>query len=99
MKPRRRLSAGEEAADELGENGRYKVWGMTARIIVDAARIAYDETPEFEHNDHFGDEAMILELDRQGLLEPKPKHEKQIAKEDAKVIQDTTENGDESSKM
>lgn len=27
---------------------RYRVWGMTARMLVDAARIAYDEDPEFE---------------------------------------------------
>jgi len=27
---------------------RYKVWGMTARMLVDAARIAYGEDPEFE---------------------------------------------------
>jgi hypothetical protein len=27
---------------------RYKVWGMTARILVDAARLAYGEEPEFE---------------------------------------------------
>jgi coenzyme A diphosphatase NUDT7 len=27
---------------------RYKVWGMTARILVDAARVAYGEEPSFE---------------------------------------------------
>ena len=27
---------------------RYKVWGMTARILVDAARVAYGEEPDFE---------------------------------------------------
>ncbi|KAK4220276.1 NUDIX hydrolase domain-like protein [Rhypophila decipiens] len=51
--------------------GRYKVWGMTARMLVDAARIAYDEEPEFEHNRHFGDEEMIEELEKMGRLTPK----------------------------
>lgn len=35
---------------------------MTARILVDAARVAYGEEPDFEHNSHFGDEDMILKL-------------------------------------
>jgi hypothetical protein len=34
---------------------RYRVWGMTARILVDCARVAYSTEPEYEHNNHFGD--------------------------------------------
>lgn len=41
---------------------------MTARILVDAARVAYGEEPEFEHNIHFGDEEMIGQLLRMGRL-------------------------------
>lgn len=41
---------------------------MTARIIVDAARVAYQQEPEFEHNSHFGDEEMITRLRRLGRL-------------------------------
>jgi coenzyme A diphosphatase NUDT7 len=39
-----------EQLDEEEEAGltRYKVWGMTARMLVDAARLAYGEDPEFE---------------------------------------------------
>lgn len=39
-----------EQLDEEEETGmmRYKVWGMTARMLVDAARVAYGEDPEFE---------------------------------------------------
>lgn len=39
-----------EQLDEEEEVGltRYKVWGMTARMLVDAARVAYGEEPEFE---------------------------------------------------
>ncbi|CAG8957752.1 hypothetical protein HYFRA_00000090 [Hymenoscyphus fraxineus] len=47
---------------------RYKVWGMTARILVDAARIAYEEEPNFELNTHIGDEPMIANLERMGKL-------------------------------
>ena len=34
--------------EEEEELLRYKVWGMTASILVDAARVAYSEEPEFE---------------------------------------------------
>jgi hypothetical protein len=34
---------------------RYRVWGMTARILVDCARVAYGGEPQFEHTNHFGD--------------------------------------------
>ncbi|OQE29808.1 hypothetical protein PENSTE_c002G05906 [Penicillium steckii] len=47
---------------------RYRVFGMTARMIVDCARVAYGREPEFEHNSHFGDEMMIAQLRRMGRL-------------------------------
>ncbi|KAJ5692595.1 hypothetical protein N7462_002018 [Penicillium macrosclerotiorum] len=56
------------AQEHAGAIERYRVFGMTARIIVDAARVAYAEEPEFEHNSHFGDEAMIAKLRRLGRL-------------------------------
>ncbi|KUL88259.1 hypothetical protein ZTR_04999 [Talaromyces verruculosus] len=57
-----------EERERSGELSRYKVWGMTARILVDAARLAYDQEPEFEHNSHFGDEEIISKLRRIGRL-------------------------------
>jgi hypothetical protein len=51
---------------EEQEAGRFKVWGMTARILVDAAVIAYGKEPEFENNDHFGDEKIILMAEKEG---------------------------------
>ncbi|EZF30646.1 hypothetical protein H101_05720 [Trichophyton interdigitale H6] len=51
----------EEEKSSLGLE-RFRVFGMTARILVDAARVAYDEEPEFEHNSHLGDEDMISRL-------------------------------------
>jgi hypothetical protein len=50
------------------EDQIYRIFGMTARIIVDAARVAYAREPEFEHNSHFGDEEMIAKLRRMGRL-------------------------------
>lgn len=58
-------SAAKLAKDEMKT---FRVFGMTARILVDAARAAYDEEPEFEHNSHFGDEDMIGRLFRLGKL-------------------------------
>lgn len=56
------------AADHLDGLDRYRVFGMTARILTDAARVAYGQEPEFEHNSHFGDEDMIGRLRRIGRL-------------------------------
>ncbi|KAI1824534.1 NUDIX hydrolase domain-like protein [Xylaria intraflava] len=54
---------------------RFLVWGMTGRILVDAARIAYDREPEFEHNKNYGDEVLIGVQAKEGklLLEKKRK--------------------------
>lgn len=59
----RRNSAQGNLAEKLGEEqtreGRFKVWGMTARVLVDAARVAYGEEPEMEHNMDYGDAKII----------------------------------------
>jgi coenzyme A diphosphatase NUDT7 len=52
-KPKNHDGPQEAAVDQLNKEEeagltRYKVWGMTARMLVDAARMAYDEEPEFE---------------------------------------------------
>ena len=57
------------AGDALSQP-RYRVFGMTARILVDCARVAYGEEPEYEHNSHFGDEEMIDRLLKIGRLSP-----------------------------
>lgn len=61
---------------------RYRVWGMTARILVDAARLAYDEKPEFDFNEHMGDEKMIENLFAMGRLTEVKKAGSEITKED-----------------
>lgn len=60
---------------------RYRVFGMTARILVDAARVAYDEEPEFEHNSHFGDEEMIDRLRRIGRFSEEVNREDELTHE------------------
>ncbi|RDW86653.1 NUDIX hydrolase [Aspergillus mulundensis] len=86
VKPRPHHEAQEEAVQKLKQQEerqhrqhqedsksvtRYRVFGMTARILVDAARIAYNAQPEFEHNTHSGDEELIARLRRRGKLGPK----------------------------
>lgn len=57
------------AGDALSQP-RYRVFGMTARILVDCARVAFGHEPEYEHNSHFGDEEMIDRLIKIGRLSP-----------------------------
>ncbi|KEY65964.1 hypothetical protein S7711_06624 [Stachybotrys chartarum IBT 7711] len=71
-KPRRSSTQGnlaEKLEDEEEREGRFKVWGMTGRLLVDAARIAYGEEPEMEHNDTFGDLDVIEQAKAEGQFE------------------------------
>ena len=74
----------KEAADHLEALERYRVFGMTARILVDAARYSYAQEPTFEHNSHFGDEDMIRRLRRIGRLADTRKPNDELTKEDLK---------------
>lgn len=71
-----------ERAEKAAQLQRYRVFGMTARILVDAARVAYDQEPEFEHNSHFGDEDMIARLKRMGRMSPIRKPGDELRRED-----------------
>lgn len=66
-------STGSASAEQVGKGTRdkensYKVWGLTARILIDSARIAYDEEPEFEYLEDFGEEKLLKRLIRMGKL-------------------------------
>ncbi|KAL1861699.1 8-oxo-dGTP diphosphatase [Diaporthe australafricana] len=75
----------EQLEEEEEDAGRYMVWGMTGRMLVDAARVAYAREPEFEHNKHFGDEAIIEKLAGAGrLTEKKRPAAVELAQEEAK---------------
>lgn len=54
----------------IGEPGWLSVWGMTANILVDCARIAYDQEPRMEHRrkGKYGDEDLIQGLIDKGVL-------------------------------
>lgn len=67
------------------DEGRFKVWGMTAKILVDAARIGYGEDPEMEHNDHYGDDEVILAADEEGNLTERVDGKKEVEAEAAKM--------------
>ena len=83
-------TAAAAAAIDEGSPGRFKVWGMTARMLVDAATVAYGEPPEFEHNSHFGDERLILGLDKMGRLGPKKQAGGLLTNEDLKKASDAS---------
>ncbi|KAL9113450.1 MAG: hypothetical protein Q9227_002491 [Pyrenula ochraceoflavens] len=72
------------AADRLASLSRYRVFGMTARILVDAARVAYGEEPDFEHNSHFGDEDIISRLMKIGRLSPIRRPDDELTRDDIK---------------
>ena len=93
VKPRSRTQSQKQAVDRLTEQeheqeqaghttARYRVFGMTARMLVDVARVAYAEEPEFEHNSHFGDEDMIARLRKIGRLSAERRPTDELTKED-----------------
>ncbi|KAH7563811.1 hypothetical protein BM1_00858 [Bipolaris maydis] len=59
----------------------FRIFGMTARILVDAARVAYGEEPEFEHNSHHGDEEIIVNLLKMGRLSEQRKQGEMLTKQ------------------
>ena len=71
-----------DKAERAGELSRYRVFGMTARIMVDAARIAYGEEPEFEHTMNAGDEELIVRLQKTGRLGEMRRKTDMVEKED-----------------
>ena len=64
---------------------KFRVFGMTARILVDAARVAYGEEPEFESNTEFGDEEIIARLLRDGYLAGKKRDGEESVRRLAKM--------------
>ncbi|KAK7752462.1 8-oxo-dGTP diphosphatase [Diatrype stigma] len=69
---------------------RFLVWGFTGRILVDAARVAYAEEPEFEHNAHFGDEAIIAQLEAEGRLPEKKRRPTEVGLEATREVVNET---------
>ena len=61
------------------ERMRYRVFGLTARILVDVARVAYGEEPEFDINRGMGEEDMIRGLLDSGRLKDERKPRDQLS--------------------
>jgi len=62
---------------EGGTLKRHRVWGMTARILLDVARVAYGRDPEFEFDRELGFEEVLWEMRKNGemdeIVRPKKK--------------------------
>lgn len=54
---------------KVGEPSHFRVWGLTARIMVDVARIAYGQEPEMEYSPQPGDEELILAMNEKGVMQ------------------------------
>ena len=52
----------KKSDDSHSSDESYRVFGMTARILLDTARLAYAEDPSFEHVDRVGDEPLLKKL-------------------------------------
>lgn len=58
-------------------------------MLVDTARVAYATEPEFEHNTHYGDEALIEHLAGAGKLkEKKRRPDEELVPEEVKKVKD-----------
>ncbi|ATY61029.1 NUDIX domain [Cordyceps militaris] len=68
-RPAEGSTAVEETKQDVDFEGRFKVWGMTGRVLVDAARIAYGEPPEVEHNPGLGDTDIIRIAEQDGVFQ------------------------------
>ncbi|KAI5844258.1 NUDIX hydrolase domain-like protein [Tricharina praecox] len=47
---------------------RHRIWGMTARILVDVARVAYGRDPEFPFDQELGFEEAMREMEKKGEM-------------------------------
>lgn len=75
----------QEVEQEQEQEGRFKVWGMTGRLLVDAARIAYGEEPEIEHNESYGDYDIILRAEEEGVFQEDGDAKKSASNEPSKM--------------
>ena len=74
-----------------GKNGDaardiYKVFGITARMILDTARLAYAEDPSFEYEPHIGDEDVLRKLLKSGRFSVEKTPGSLITSDDAAVV-------------
>jgi coenzyme A diphosphatase NUDT7 len=51
----------------------FRIFGLTAKILVETARIAFDREPQFEHDENIGDEDLISRYILEGKMGDKMK--------------------------
>ncbi|MCJ1380378.1 hypothetical protein MMC17_003481 [Xylographa soralifera] len=76
-----RRSKERDAAQDI-----YKVFGMTARMILDTARLAYAEDPSFEYEPRIGDENVLHKLLKSGRFSVEKTPGSLITSDDAAVV-------------
>jgi len=59
---------GNASGSAQTERKTFRIFGLTAKIMVEAAQIAFDREPQFEHNAHVGDENLIRDYIREGRM-------------------------------
>ncbi len=75
-------------AEVSGTKGAYyRIYGLTARMLVDAATVAYEEATSFVMTRPFGEEEMIRRLLRRGKMGADK------AKKDGVLLQDLAKAG------
>ena len=77
----RSSKSGDAAQDDM-----YKVFGMTARMILDIARLAYAEDPSFEYEPHIGDENVLHKLLKSGRFRVEKTPGSLITGDDAAIV-------------
>lgn len=53
---------------KVGDSPYFNVWGLTARILLDVASVAYNQVPEMKHSSVIGDERLLLALESVGAM-------------------------------
>ncbi|CCG84214.1 protein of unknown function [Taphrina deformans PYCC 5710] len=56
-----------------------RIWGLTARMLVDISRIAFDRAPEYEFEDEVGDKRRIMKALEEGTFGKLGRQEKERA--------------------
>lgn len=72
----------------IGETGWTNVWGLTANILVDIARVAFDREPPMAHRSQgvVGDEKLLEELFSRGILTEKIDKKKDLRVNFSKIF-------------
>lgn len=78
---------GRPSAGPGGKNEFFRIWGLTATIVVNAARLAYGREPEFAYSVRIGEEEdIIAKMLETGRLSEERKPGSKITREDLRKV-------------